>query len=203
MRMCEESDVIICQVATVIFKKSWRRLARVVAFMPVLFLFIPYANAEVFKCNNSGVISYSATPCASGSVAYPYNLHRISGASSALEGVISVRRGDNGGYNLNGSANGVPVVFLLDTGASRTTISGRVAYQLGVRSCDANILMATANGLVGSCRINLPRLTVDRFQFSNVDVNVALSMEQDALLGNDLLTRFKIEQQGGVMVLSR
>jgi len=160
-----------------------------------------HSFAQVFKCVNSGAVSYSAIPCSSG--AAPYNSSRISGAVSSSNGVITVHRSAEGVYPLQVNLNGINVSMLVDTGATYTTVSSRIGSELGVHSCEATGISNTANGQTSFCSITVSSLSVGALRFSNVPVKIQAGLSMDGLLGNDFLSHFKIEHQNGVMRLSR
>lgn len=169
----------------------------------ILFLLLCFpvlALAGVNKCVNDGKVVYSESPCLFGAVVY--DAKRVSIADSSVRS-LSVLRGANGIYSVPGAVNGQPVDFMIDTGASFTSISGVVAYRLGVRSCVAAGSSNTAAGVAAFCRVVVPTLSVGGFNFVNVTINVLPSMSVDALFGNDLLNHFTVHQRGGIMTLSR
>jgi aspartyl protease family protein len=170
----------------------------------------PTTNSTgVFKCVNAGHVTYATVPCASGAVAYQSDLITVTHADlvtvthASPVRSVSLMRGGNGVYNLSGKVDSYPVDFILDTGASKTTISGTTAYQMGIHSCDITSNTSTANGMAGNCSMTVARLSVGDFIFTNVSVNIAPTMQGNSLIGNDLLSELKVEQHGGVMTLSK
>jgi aspartyl protease family protein len=166
----------------------------------VLVCFFHTAVAETYKCVQSGHTTYSSTPCDGNSQIIK---QRLSVSDGSERHSVSILRGSNGIYSLPGSVNGNSVTFAVDTGASVTTISGDDAFRLGIRSCVATDVTSTANGLAANCRFTVSSLSFAGFNFSKVTVNVAPAMKGMNLIGSDLLSKFKIEQQGGVMILSK
>lgn len=168
----------------------------------LFFLIVPVASyADVYKCRGSGGSSYSDSLCGSGAVAYRDDL--LTSNNSPSQTSVSVPLGDNGVHNLTGDINGSPVSFILDTGASRTTLSGDTAYALGVHSCQITGNSNTAAGVVGHCSMVVSSIQIAGVIFRDVPVKISPTMRGRSLVGNDLLSRFRIEQRGGVMVLSR
>jgi clan AA aspartic protease (TIGR02281 family) len=173
--------------------------------MKILFIFFfliaPVLSfAEIFKCNNSGVILYSTSPCSSGSVIYKSDLVSVLTSSARS---VNVPISSGGVYVLAGSLDGRGVSFMLDTGATKTTIAGSTAYEMGIRSCGITSYSNTASGLAGQCSMVISRLDVGGFVFNNVPVDISPKMIGYSLIGNDLLSRFKIQHQSGVMTISR
>ena len=159
------------------------------------------AVAETYKCVQSGTTTYSSTPCEGN--AQVIQQHISVSEDSGRHSVSILRDAASGLFTLPGSVNGNSVTFAVDTGASATTISGDDAYRLGIHSCAATAVIRTANGLTGNCRIKVSSVSFAGFNFTNVTVNVAPAMKGINLIGSDLLSNFKIEQQSGVMILSR
>ncbi len=113
-----------------------------------------------------------------------------------------LKRNSANNYSGKGSFRGVPVVYLLDTGATNTTVSSRVAFAAGYRDCQKSGYTHTANGLVADCAVNAD-IELDGYVVKNHRVHIAPSMDADMLLGMDILQNMKMEQSDGVMVLSR
>ena len=158
-------------------------------------------SSGVYKCVNDGHVTYGSTPCSSGAAIYKHD--SVSEVHTSLIPPVALRRGSNGVYNLAGNINGFPVDFILDTGAAKTTISGTTAYQMGIRSCQITNSISTANGLAGNCSMVVSKLMLGDFNFTNVTVNIAPSMQGNSLIGNDLLAELKVQQHNGEMILSK
>lgn len=166
-----------------------------------LLLLLPFScYAQVFKCKTeSGQVIYSETPCAVGALPYKAGQVSIGGGPQST----SLTRGDDGVFKATGLANDQPVDFVIDTGASVTTLGGDIASRLGLRDCVAAGFAHTANGKTAVCRATLAKLSVAGFNFSNVSVVVSPNMSGIGLLGNDLLKQFSVKLQGDMLTLSR
>lgn len=161
----------------------------------LLVLFVPALSvADVFKCVNDGRVAYSERPCASGAV--PYEALGFSSRS------LTLVRGGADTFNIAGTVNGMPVNFIVDTGATITAISGDYAYRLGLRSCVPSGFANTANGRVNVCSVFLD-VTVAGHVFNRVEVSVMHNSRGVALLGNDLLRHFVLEQRGDTLLMTR
>jgi aspartyl protease family protein len=170
------------------------------AILFLILLFPCFASAEVFKCVNDGKVSYSSSSCLSGSV--PYQSNRASVTDTSADSV-TVTRDAHGIYSLPGSINGRSVNFIVDTVASFTTISGDFARQLGINNCVQVGITHTANGDGPMCRVKVDSLSFGGFSYSNLSISLNPTMQGVVLFGNDLLSGFKVNQQAGVMVLSK
>lgn len=166
----------------------------------VLLLLPASAYGEVYKCVEEGHVSYSSTPCKSGAV--PYDARRAS-INDQSANSVTVTRDAHGIYSLPGSINGRSVNFIVDTGASFTTISGDFARSLGINNCVQVGVTHTANGDAPMCRVKVDSLSFGGFNYSDLSISLNPTMQGAILLGNDLLSGFKVNQQAGVMVLSK
>lgn len=166
----------------------------------ILVLLPVSASGEVYKCVVDGRVSYTSSPCLSGGV--PYDSNRASVTDTTADSV-TVARDAHGIYSLPGSINGRSVNFIVDTGASFTTISGDFARQLGINKCLQVGVTHTANGDAPMCRVTVSSLSFGGFNYSNLTISLNPTMQGVALLGNDLLSGFKVNQQSGVMILSK
>lgn len=106
------------------------------------------------------------------------------------ETVIAMRA--DGHFWVKAQLNGAPVDFLIDTGATYTGVSSRVAKRVGLRSAagDAGVILETANGpIVASMG------TADSLRFGGVEANglpVAISPDGEVdtnVIGMNLLSQ--------------
>lgn len=125
--------------------------------------------------------------------------HRI----RVIHGGSSVFRTNSAGnYVAHGSINGVPVLFMVDTGASLTAVSRRQARHMGLSGCEPG-RFTTANGVVHDCVVLARDVQFGGFLVQNVPVAIMPRMAGQALLGMNILSQFHITQDGGRMVVSR
>lgn len=169
-------------------------------FVLLLLLLPALADAAVFKCVDSGRVTYSASPCGD-------NAQQLSGGGGEppqqeQQGKLTLYLGADHSYRVQGSINSHPVEFVVDTGASSTVVSQRVAKAAGIRSCTSMGYVATANGNVASCVATIPELSFGSFHVRNLMVTILPKLNVDALLGMDVLRRMKVEQRGDVMFIS-
>ncbi len=84
--------------------------------------------------------------------------------------------------------------FILDTGASITAISPRVAAQLPGLSSRGTVRLSTANGQVDAPLVTLPSLDIAGARVAQLDVVVLDSLSSyDGLLGLSFLDHFNME----------
>lgn len=111
-----------------------------------------------------------------------------------------VQRSD-GHYYAAGYVNGMPIVFMVDTGATLTSLSREMAHKSGIYSCDARTFN-TANGPVQGCVAKAPKIQIGSFVLRDFEVAIMPNLPSDALFGMNLMRLFRLEQEGGVMRIS-
>ncbi|PSJ16928.1 retropepsin-like aspartic protease family protein [Nitrosomonas supralitoralis] len=116
-------------------------------------------------------------------------------------GKLDLLQTRDGHYFSSGTVNGVPVVFMIDTGATIISVSTEIASQAGIQKCIPQ-QTTTANGNVNACKAIVPEVTFGKFKLSNVEVMVMPNMPGNALLGMNVLRNFHIEQINQVMRIS-
>ena len=115
-------------------------------------------------------------------------------------GVMEIRQHSDGHYHISGAINGAPATYIIDTGASLTSLSPETARRAGIVDCKPSIFK-TANGTITGCVAPVAQLTIGSYQMQNVNVAVMPNMEVN-LLGMNVLSHFSMTQANGVMRLS-
>lgn len=121
-------------------------------------------------------------------------------------GTVSVPRGPDGHYHVTLKIQGVPVRFMIDTGASAMVLTPADARRLGIDPSHLNYvgLATTANGTVATARVRLHDVTLGPFTDPAVTAEVNKVAMESSLLGMSYLQKFgKIEIAGDRMVLTR
>lgn len=133
---------------------------------------------------------------------YDSTLGLVDAGKSRAEGIgaLNIRR-KAGHFEVEGSVNHVPVNFLIDTGATLTSISTKIAQKAGVRDCEPSQTY-TANGFIDTCIGTVRELTVGQFRLKNVKVSYSKEIGNTSLLGMNVIEQFYLEQQGDMMRLS-
>jgi aspartyl protease family protein len=111
----------------------------------------------------------------------------------------------SGHIYLEAAANGAPVRFMVDTGASFVTLRPEDARAAGIFSGDLHFTMksATANGEVRIAPIRLRELRLGQLVMEDVDAVVVDSPLTVSLLGMSFLKRLDgYEMRDGAMVIS-
>jgi iron donor protein CyaY len=117
------------------------------------------------------------------------------------DGSMEVKRQPNGHFYLPGTIENVPVTFMVDTGATVTSISSDLARQAGIRNCK-EVQFQTANGTATGCIALVPRMTLGNFELQNITVAVMPNMETN-LLGANVLRNFQVSQSDSSMLIGR
>lgn len=117
------------------------------------------------------------------------------------DGSMEVQRQANGHFYVPGSIANVPVTFMVDTGASVTSISSDLARQAGIHNCK-EVQFQTANGTATGCIALVPNMTLGNFTVQNITVAVMPNMEIN-LLGANVLRNFQVSQNDSMMLIGR
>lgn len=114
---------------------------------------------------------------------------------SAGQTQIVLPRDRSGHYFWQGQINGKEVEFLVDTGATQTSISKSLADELGLTE-QSSAQFNTANGVVRAGIAQTTIMLEGGLRFERQRIAVMPQMERVGLLGMDVLARLKLEQQG-------
>lgn len=109
-----------------------------------------------------------------------------------------------GMYSTVGSINGMPVRFLVDTGATSIAMNGAEARRLGLayRLDGRKGHASTASGVVPTYKVKLNVVQVGDIRLRQVDALVIEGeFPEQVLLGMSFLGRLKIENHGAAMLL--
>jgi aspartyl protease family protein len=110
-----------------------------------------------------------------------------------------------GQFLTSGAVNGRPVRFIVDTGATLTTLSRTEATRIGLDYSRGRInKVQTANGDAQGWRVSLGAVRVGDVTVRDVDAIVVDNETLPvALLGMSFLGRFDMQRQGSTLVLRR
>lgn len=124
--------------------------------------------------------------------------------SAAPGGRVVLTADGRGHFSATGTVNGLPVRFMVDTGASLVSLPSSVARQAGVNLTDATpVVINTANG-----RARAQRVVINSLKLGQISVNLveALVVEDTALsqplLGMSFLNRTNMLREGDTLVLT-
>ncbi len=108
------------------------------------------------------------------------------------DGRIEIPLGPDGHFHAVLTIDGVPVSFVIDTGASEIVLSARDAARIGL---DPQALAyigeaRTANGVVRTAPVRLESVTLGPFALRDVRAVVNQGQMEGSLLGMSFITRF-------------
>lgn len=111
----------------------------------------------------------------------------------------------NGMFFTRGTINGQPTAFLVDTGASHVTMSGRKARSLDIDFKKGLRAMAnTAAAVVPIWQISLDSVSVGGIQLNNIPATVIEGEKpSEVLLGNSFLQHTEIQKAGSILEITR
>lgn len=134
----------------------------------------------------------------------PITASGAEGAASAGGRVVLTADG-RGHFAAAGTVNGLPVRFMVDTGASLVCLPSSIARQAGINLAEATpVVINTANGRARAQRVVINSLKLGRISVSLVE---ALVVEDAALsqplLGMSFLNRTNMLREGDTLVLTQ
>lgn len=119
---------------------------------------------------------------------------------------IQIMPDNKGMYRTAGSINGIPVGFLVDTGASVIAMNSHHARKLGIdyRVTGDEGFAATASDIVKVHKVKLNSVKVGEIKINNVDA-IVMEGNQPAhiLLGMSFLGRVEMTNDQGLMKLKK
>ncbi len=119
---------------------------------------------------------------------------------------VQVSRNTRGMYTTVGSINGLPVSFMVDTGATLVALNSAQARRLGIdyRVAGLPSSVTTASGVESAWSVNLDRVKVGELELRNVAAVVLEGAQPEtALLGMSYLGRLEIINSGQLMTLRK
>lgn len=130
--------------------------------------------------------------------------YRSAAAAAGGRTKVTLAADGRGMFHAEGAINGLPVRFMVDTGATYVGMSAREAVRLGIDFQKGRpVMMQTANGRVVNYLVKLDRVKLGDIELTGIDGVVG---EQDmpfALLGMSFLNRLEMQRDGGSMTLTR
>jgi len=132
---------------------------------------------------------------------------RVSASKSAAPAAeVQVWRNPQGMFTTVGSINGLPVSFMVDTGATQVALNAVEARRLGIdyRVSGNPASVVTASGVEQAWSVILKRVKVGELELRNVGAVVMEGAYPSiALLGMSYLGRLEISNSGQLMTLRK
>jgi clan AA aspartic protease (TIGR02281 family) len=123
-------------------------------------------------------------------------------ATEGSDRVIRIKEDSNGHYYVKGSADGVPLEFMIDSGATHIVLPKEAAQRLHVGPLRFDVTTNTANGRIQNARITIHKLSIGPYTATDIPAVVNGGMLDEPLLGMSWLRLFRsIEIANGVMTL--
>jgi aspartyl protease family protein len=119
---------------------------------------------------------------------------------------VKITRSDDGHFNVRAEVNGVPVDFLIDSGATWTSLSAKTATAARVIVDESGFPVAldTANGQVTARRGQIDTLSINGLGMKNHMVVVSESFGDTNVLGMNFLDALKSwKVEGSTMTLDQ
>ena len=107
----------------------------------------------------------------------------------AQGGEVRIRKGADGHFSVDGKINGKDVEFLVDSGATITTVSEDTAKDVGLEPQGlAPVIVQTANGMARSWRSRAESLSVGGIDRQDFAVHIGGEGSETNLLGMNFLS---------------
>jgi aspartyl protease family protein len=118
---------------------------------------------------------------------------------------VTIPRGEDSHYRVNGTIDGHAVEMMVDTGATAVVMNANEAKRLGIDYMKGRELQsATASGMVDSYLVDLHHVSVGNIEVRNIKgVVLKGDFPTQTLLGNTFLNHVVMEQQADALVLKR
>ena len=130
----------------------------------------------------------------------PNRRPQSSETSTGIREVV-LQRNRQGHYVSSGQINGVPVTFLLDTGATTVAVPAAIAISAGLEK-GFRTRAATANGVISVYSTRINELKLGNITLHDVDASITPGIGGDIiLLGMSALQRVEFTQRGSTLTL--
>lgn len=105
-----------------------------------------------------------------------------------------------GHYVATGAINDVPVVFLVDTGATDVAVSEKMAERIGLKK-GFRVTLNTANGTAYGWSTLIRKVSLGDIEMSAVPATIMPDLGREALLGMSFLKRLTLAQKGEELLI--
>jgi aspartyl protease family protein len=128
----------------------------------------------------------------------------VSTASVAGPRTVTLYPDAQGHFVTIGSVNGIPVRFMVDSGASQVVLPMSEARRVGIDYLQGRLgTTMTANGPVTVYRLTLASVKVGELELKDVSAEINEVPMREALLGMSFLGRVSMERNGQHLVLAQ
>jgi len=118
---------------------------------------------------------------------------------------VRIPRDNYGMYRTAGTINGVPVYFLVDTGASQVAMNETTAARVGLqyRMYGQRVGVSTASGTSTAWALKLKSVSIGGVELKQVDGMVIKGAgPNEVLLGMSFLRQLKMQDDGSLLMLT-
>jgi aspartyl protease family protein len=130
--------------------------------------------------------------------------HYRSAAASSDRASVTLAADPRGMFMAEGAVNGIPVRFMVDTGATFVSMSASDAARLGLDYRKGRpVMMQTANGTVMKYHVTFDRVRLGPIELNGVEGVVGGQDMPYTLLGMSFLNRVEMQRDGAKMTLIR
>ncbi len=126
--------------------------------------------------------------------------HIVESVSHSTYQEVTLVRGRDHHYRLNGFVNGVKVHFLLDTGASKVSLPKSIADEANVTG-HVSVYVNTANGTTQATLSRIKHLKFGAIELKNVSTVIMDNNSSVALLGMSALKKIEMIKRGDKLIL--
>lgn len=114
---------------------------------------------------------------------------------------IVLKRSRNGHYVFTGEINRLPVTFLVDTGATLTSIPIRMQQYLAL-DAGAKFTVSTANGTTMAYMTRLDEIKMGKIVLNNINASLIPGLTNDiVLLGMNVLKNLELIQRNDELII--
>ena len=126
------------------------------------------------------------------------------GASTGDRQRVSLTADARGHFAANGSLNGYPISFLVDTGATSIAINAVEARRMGLDyKAGQATAVGTAGGVVPAWRVKFNTVKVGGITLHQIEGMVLETGLKESLLGMSFLNRMEMHRDGQTMTLTQ
>ena len=134
----------------------------------------------------------------------PLGAHYRGTPPTVSQAAVVLPADDRGHFFADGQVNGLPLRFLVDTGASMVVLPAAEARRLGVDYAKApKTRVQTTAGAISAYLVTLDRVKVGSIELTAIDGLVVEQGAPIALLGMSFLNRVEMRRDGSSMTLIR
>lgn len=136
-----------------------------------------------------------------------WNRVKLAGAGQSVDaerGTLRIARGEDGHFSVNANVNGRPVRFMIDTGATTTSLTSEAARSANVPVDESGypVIADTANGMAEGRRARMGTIELGPITRSDMSVIVMPGMSEMNLLGMNFLSSLKSWRvEGSTLIL--